>query len=107
MRPADSTRAWRKDGRRITRRDSEPSYWTPARMTRRQMGEQLVAEVTDMLARQAHIDSGYDAAAADYLRWQHDAREAGLTDAETGHSLRERAVAELAREFGTDESEWF
>jgi hypothetical protein len=105
MRPMD-TRAWRKDGRRTARRDSEPSYWTPARMTRRQMGQQLVAETADVLARQAHID-GFDAAAADYLRWQHDAREAGLTDAETGHSLRERAVAELAREFGTDESEWF
>jgi hypothetical protein len=102
MRPAENTQAWRKDGRRITRRDSEPCYWTPARMTRRQMGQALAAETAEVLARQAHIDQagdpplifgvtmqdmtdGYDAAArlygnryADYLR-DHD-RELAAKD---------------------------
>ena len=80
MRP-ESTRAWRKDGRRTARRAQEPDYYPPASMTPRQTGQALAQEASEMLATQAHIDAAHldldrqDAARADFIRWEADMRD--------------------------------
>lgn len=56
MRPAG--RVWKRDGRRTARRQQEPQL--RQQPTRRQREQALVSDAEDMLARQAHIDAGWE-----------------------------------------------
>lgn len=57
MQPAAGIR--RKGLRRPAKRSAEPSYYAPARLTRRQREHAAVDEATELAARQAHIDEAW------------------------------------------------